>query len=82
MSAAIGAWFTGSVTGFSSVAIGISPAPPLGAEELGFEHAARIAARLGMAIAAPPARVRNCRRDMSFGWRIYPSCAGRGPYSI
>ena len=58
----------GSVTGLSYVAIGIvlgeGPDPP---EVPGFEQAARIAVRLGIAMAAPPARRRNCRRSMGCG---------------
>jgi hypothetical protein len=61
----MGSPLNGSVTGLSYVAIGIvlgeGPDPP---EVLGFEQAARIADRLGIAMAAPPARRRNCRRFM------------------
>src|SRR5512132_179732 len=53
----------------------------------GLEQAARMAARLGIAIAAPPALVRNWRRDMSFGCRIYLSHPSwryldRGPMAL
>src|ERR1051325_11290638 len=62
-----------------------SAPPELGSP--GLEHAARIAARLGIAIAAPPALVRNCRRDMSLGYRIYLShpsrrSLDRGPMAL
>jgi hypothetical protein len=58
------------------VAIGIvlseEPDPP---EVLGFEQAARIADRLGIAMAAPPARRRNCRRFM--GWGVIVCASSR-----
>jgi hypothetical protein len=64
----MGSALYGSVTGLAYVAIGIvlgeEPDPP---EVLGFEQAARIADMLGTAMAAPPARRRNCRRFMGCG---------------
>ena len=67
--------------GSSSVAIGIvlseEPNPP---EVLGFEQAARIADRLGIAMAAPPARRRNCRRFM--GWGVIVRASSRGYHLI
>ncbi len=68
MSVGIGSRVIGSVTGLLGFAIGISPTAlplplPSPPEVVpGFAHAARIAAMLGMAIAAPPARRRKSRR--------------------
>src|SRR4029453_6874807 len=74
----MGSALYGSVTGVAYVAIGIvlgeEPDPP---EVLGFEQAARIADRLGIAMAAPPARWRNCRRFMGLG-----ATAGASPGAI
>src|SRR5262245_10929406 len=72
----MGSPLNGSVTGLLYVAIGIvlgkDPDSP---EVLGFEQAARIADRLGTAMAAPPARLRNCRRFM--GWRAMVCASSR-----